>query len=82
MASRLSGQKSDRNFSRLHCPANPRSRLEHKEIQTKYEKMTGKSQSHVRILINRTLVGPEGLLENGPGPCVSVASATSVRFAT
>ena len=44
--------------------------------------MTGKSRSHVRIFINRTWAGTEGLLENGPKPCVSVANATRVRFAT
>ena len=49
-------------FLRLHCLAISRfpifqfpiSRLELKENQTKYRKMTGKPQSHVRIFIYRT----------------------------
>ena len=45
--------RSQSNFSRLHCLAIPK-RVEHKENQTKYRKMTRKPRSHVRILIYRT----------------------------
>ena len=55
MASRLSGQYRIEIFL-----ANPRSRLEHKENQTKYRKMTRKSGSHVLIIERGLYSGSQG----------------------